>query len=189
MIEGRTLTKHFHIETRQHELFNYDLGEGVPRRMLMFGVVVVVAWVAPVAPVRGSPNKLTFSFYAIPPVLFAYFAYRESEAQPRRKNLTQWVVKLRYIARGHRPIVRLGARAAYRSEYLPLSERVPFEALLRRLAPAWFEPQWAVDEDSDGPAAIQLGRPIALNQAATLYGFDYMHQLRTRQKKGKGSRR
>lgn len=53
---GRTLTRHFHIETRQHELFNIDLGEGVPRRMLMFGVVVVLAWVALMAPIVGAPN-------------------------------------------------------------------------------------------------------------------------------------
>lgn len=188
MIEGRTLTKHFHIETKQHELFNYDLGEGVPRRMLVFGVVTVLAWIALLAPILGSPNKLTFSVYAIPPVIFAYYAFRDSEAQPRRKNLTQWVVQLRYATVGHRPVVRLGARAAYRSEYLPLGERVRIEGLLRKVAPAWFEPQWALDEDDDAPAEIRLGRPIVLDQGATLYGFDHMHQLRTRQKKGKGTR-
>ena len=182
MIEGRTFTKHFHIETRQHEVFNLDLGEGVPRRMLVFGIVVVLAWVALLAPIVRVPTAQTFSFYGIPPVLFAYFAFQESAAQPRRKNITTWAIKVRYITVGHRPLIRLGARAAYRSEYLPASERIPFEAALRRIAPWALAPAWERDQPGADGLAIRAGSPISLDQSWTFYGFDHMEQLRARSK-------
>lgn len=181
MIEGRTFTKHFHVETRQHELFNLDLGEGVPRRMFVFGVGVVLVWIALLFPFLGAPTSTTFSFYAIPPVIFAYFAFQDSDRQPRRKNLTQWAVKVRYMISGHRPIVRLGRRAAFRTEYLPLGERIPFEGAVRKVAPWMLPPEWEREAQAEH-ADIQTGRAIKFDQTATLYGFDHMQQLRTRRK-------
>jgi len=182
MIEGRTFTKHFHIETRQHEVFNLDLGEGVPRRMLVFGVVVILAWVALLAPIVRTPSAQTFSFYVIPPVLFAYFAFQESATQPRRKNITTWAIKARYMVVGHRPLIRLGARSAYRSEYLPISERIPFDAVLRHIAPWALTPAWERDQASN-EELIRAGSPIILDQSARLYGFDHMQRIRERGKK------
>lgn len=182
-MQGRTLTRHFHIETRQHEIFNYDLGEGIPRRMFVFGMCVTAAWVLILSPILGLPNKYTFSIYAMPPVVFAYFGYQESNTQARRRNITQWAIKSRYMTVGHRPIISLGGRAAYRSEYLPLSERIPFEAAIRRLIPWLLPPEWEEDhKDDHTPKDIQTGRPIALIQTATIYGFDQMEALRSRGK-------
>lgn len=181
MIEGRTFTKHFHIETRQHELFNMDLGEGVPRRMFVFGVAVVLLWVAVLWPFLGMPDQNTFSFYVIPPILFAYFGFQDSDRQPRRKNLVQWAIKVRYMTTGHRPVVRLGRRAAFRTEYLSLGERIPFEGIVRKVAPWALQPEWEREDNTQG-GEIQTGRPIAFSQSVTLYGFDHMEQLRNRRK-------
>lgn len=176
---GRTLTRHFHIETRQHEVFNIDLGEGVPRRMLMLGVVVTLAWVALMAPIVGVPNRFTFSFYVLPPVLLAYFGFQEDAHQPRRRNLTTWAIRSRYATVGHRPIIGLGSRAAYRSEYVPLDRRLPLEGLVRRIAPWALPPEWEQSTDTSNDAGpIQTGRPIALAQTATVYGFDRMQAMR-----------
>jgi hypothetical protein len=134
------------------------------------------------APILHTPTATTFSFYVIPPVLFSYFGFQDSERQPRRKNLTRWAIKLRYMTTGHQPIVRLGARSAYRSEQLPMGERVPFEGLVRRLAPWMLTPEWEKSSTHDGRAVIQTGSPIVLGQSATLYGFDHMQKLRKKAK-------
>lgn len=43
---GRTLTHHFEIETRQYDLLGIDLGEGARRRMIIFGAVIIIVWIA-----------------------------------------------------------------------------------------------------------------------------------------------
>jgi hypothetical protein len=182
-IIGRTLTPHFHIESRQHELFNVDLGEGIPRRMFMFGLFVSLTWVLLMVPILGVPNRVTFSIYLMPPVLFAYFAYQDSGRQPRRKNLTQWAIRARYAITGHRPVVALGGRSAYRSEYLPLSARFPAERLMQFLNPRAPRAEWeasAVEADQGETGEIQSGAAIRLDQAAELIGFDYMQDQRHR---------
>lgn len=188
MSVGRSLTKHFHIESRQHEVFNYDLGEGVPRRQLLFGVFVTLAWFGLMFLVFGIPDKVTFTFYLVPPVVFAYFAYQEDPVQPRRKRLTQWAVRARYMVTGHRPIIALGARAAYRNEYLPLRERVRIEGALRYIAPWTVREAWERDEDKTEPWAdgeIRAGSAISLDQTAELIGFDYMQKVRDGGRKGR----
>lgn len=183
--EGRTLNKNFHIETRQHDLFNFDLGEGVPRRMLIFVVFVTVAWVLLLAPIVRMPNQYTFSLYVMPPVLFAWFGFRESDTQPRRRNITQWAIRLRYAVSGHKPIIGLGARSAYPTELLPHEQRWSPERFLRKWIPWLLPPEWETnddeaDDDLAPEAGIQAGRAIGLNQAPVVYGFDYMQQARER---------
>ena len=65
MRAGRTLTSHFQLETRQHDLLGLDLGEGPPRRALIFGAMVFVVWVLLCAPLLGAPTQNTFSLYVI----------------------------------------------------------------------------------------------------------------------------
>ena len=54
---GRTLTHHFEIETRQYDLLGIDLGEGARRRMIIFGAVIIVLWVALLFPFIGVPRN------------------------------------------------------------------------------------------------------------------------------------
>lgn len=183
-LEGRTLTKHFNLDTKQHELFNLDLGEGIPRRMLVFGVVVTVLWWLLLWPIVGMPNRYTASLYLIPPVLLAFYGYRESDAQPRRKALTQWAIKARYLLSGHKPVIGLGARSAYRSEWLPLSQRWSRDGLLQRVAPWMVTPEWEREATPENAGPIQAGKPITLNQrGVALYGFDHMQAIRNRARK------
>jgi hypothetical protein len=129
-------------------------------------------------PVLGAPNKFTFSLYAIPPVLLAYFGFQDSSVTPRRKALTQWAVKARYVAAGHKPVIRLGARAAHRSEHVPLSERFPVDKAIRRKAPWLLPPEWETQpRESRSHDAQAAGAPITLRQTALLVGFDHMRRV------------
>ena len=64
---GRTLTHHFEIETRQYDLLGIDLGEGARRRMIIFGAVIILIWIALLVPLVGVPKKPTVSLYVVPP--------------------------------------------------------------------------------------------------------------------------
>src|ERR687888_943351 len=127
---GRTLTHHFEIETRQYDLLGIDLGEGARRRMIIFGAVVIVLWVALLFPLIGVPKKPTVSLYVVPPFVITAFGWRPGKNHERRRRVTEWALSVRYALRSHRPVIALGARAADKSEYLRLSERIP----LRRMA-------------------------------------------------------
>lgn len=177
---GRTLTKPLQVESKQHDLFNIDLGDGIPRRMLVAGMVLVAVWCSTLWLLIGPPSSQSSSLYLIPPVLLAYLGFQEDPRQPRRRRITQWSITVRYMTTGHRPVVRMGARSAYRSEYLPISHRA------RRvvLAFARYFPQLRdIGDESTvsaqpGAGRQRAGAPITLSHSAVLYGRDYMHELR-----------
>lgn len=131
MRTGRTVTKQLRIETRQHELFGFDLGEGPRRKELVLGLIIVPAWIALMWLLFGAPSKFGSLFYLAPPFIFLKYGIAESESIPRRMNFTQWLLAIRYGLTGHRPIVRAGARRASRSEYMPLSQRWNVATLAR----------------------------------------------------------
>lgn len=178
--DGRTLTKHFQIETRQHDLFNIDLGEGIPRRMLVAGLVLVALWFAGMWALLGAPTSQSSTLYLLPPTLIVYFGFQEDPRQPRRRRITQWAIYTRYMVSGHRPIIRMGARSAYRSELVPVTQRT--RRLIELLAHPMPQLRSVLERDAtDEPhpgGAIQAGLPIVLTQTAVLYGFDYMQALR-----------
>src|SRR5699024_8494859 len=80
---------------------------------------------------------------------------------------------------GHKPVIGLGARSAYRSEWLPLSQRWSRDGLLQRVAPWMVTPEWEREATPENAGPIQAGKPITLNQrGVALYGFDHMQAIR-----------
>lgn len=118
MREGKTLTRTMSIETRQHELFNIDLGEGAPRAALVAGLIVTAVWCFLMWLILGAPGKGTFTLFVLPPALLTVYGWRESENNPRRRRVTDWALAIRFVIRGCRPIVALGRRAVGHSRGL-----------------------------------------------------------------------
>lgn len=130
--KARVVTKQFKIETRQHELFGLDLGEGPRRRDLGLGLIIIPVWVGFMWLLLGPPEKYTMLLYMAPPVLMLMYGIQENSSNPRRMNATVWLLTLRYGLVGHRPIIRGGARPASRQEYISFTDRWP----IHRIAPA-----------------------------------------------------
>lgn len=124
MREGRTLTRPMSIETRQHDLFNIDFGEGAPRKALVAGLILTTLWFVVMWALLGPPTSNTGTLYILPPALLTVYGWQESESNPRRRKITQWVLAARYVVAGHRPVIGLGRKDG------PAYER----SLLRRVA-------------------------------------------------------
>jgi hypothetical protein len=173
---GRTLTHHFEIETRQYDLLGIDLGEGARRRMIIFGAVIVAAWVGLLMLVFGLPEKSTVSLYIVPPFVVTAFGWRPGKYHERRRRVTEWALSARYALRAHRPVIGLGSRAADRSEYLRWSERVP----LRRMAAlvkGQRTPAWEAGGITADPR-YRAGAEIEVRQRARLLGADHLKGVR-----------
>lgn len=179
---GRTYTGHFQMQndTRQHELLGLDLGEGVPRRALVLGTLVSLVWAGLLFPILGAPGKGTFSLYFLPPILLVTYGMQPSSRFLSRRRHTDWALRAHYLLRGHRPLIRLGARAADRSEYLPIRDRFAegvVDNALRLLT--WRHVRGVEEEDASAPdeqdaegvdhrPEVAAGRPIRLVQRARL---------------------
>lgn len=175
------------VETRQHELFNVDLGEGVPRKALVAGMVVMVAWWAVLSLVMGTPTAQTTTLYLLPPALVTIFGWRESERNPRRRNITEWVLAIRWIITGHQPVIGLGRQsdtAHQRSVLVRVGDRFGNGDALALLMP------WRAEEGTHASRQEQpTGRAERLGGRVQLVGTDTAASMRARQKKGKGKRR
>lgn len=186
MRTGRILTAQMEIETRQHDMAGLDLGEGPPRRALIFGALALAVWCLALAPVLGIPNRYTFSVYFLPPVLLTVIGMRVSGRTPRRRVLTDWALQFRYALLGHRTLVDVGRRLPTRYELPPLAER--WRVLTNafgRVVPATVKPPWAQPEHTDGHRQEPVGPPIVLEQRARVLDGDALHAdllSRTRQK-------
>lgn len=179
MRAGRTLTSHFQLETRQHDLLGLDLGEGPPRRALIFGAVVFALWVLLCAPILGPPSQSTFSLYVIPPILLSAWGMQPSPRHPRRRRFTDWALTARHATRGHRPVIHLGARAAHRSEYLPLRRRLPLDTLTAAFLPWRATPEWEREHEEDSrPGHAGAGAGIRLRQRARLLDAEHVRAAR-----------
>jgi hypothetical protein len=178
MRTGHTLTRHFSLDTRQHEIMGVDLGEGPPRKMLVLTLALYLLWGGGALLIFGLPDKLTFSLYFTPPGVVAYYGARRSKGQPRRWNITVWALTLRYHLVGHRPIINGGRRAASRSEWIPRrgrwGDRV--ETLLALPGFTVLDPLFGVgDEPAEG-----AGPAIPLQATVRLYGPDRVHAAHRR---------
>lgn len=72
-----TDTQHLHLETRQYELFNRPLGQGIPRRKLYLGVLVCVVWCTLVLLVGVNPlSRFGPMLYIVPPFATVYLGTR-----------------------------------------------------------------------------------------------------------------
>lgn len=172
MRTGHTYTDHFRLETRQHELLGVDLGEGVPRRILVLGLVLYVLWDGTLLLLLGLPTKMSATLYLLPPGLLVAYGARPSTRVPRRIALTGWAISARYLITGHRPVVCGGRRAATRSEWIGRRGRwAPRLTLLTGssvLGPA--VERWLGPDTDTAPAGA--GPVIRLTARPRLYGPD-----------------
>jgi hypothetical protein len=167
---GRTYTRHFDLDPRQHELLGVDLGEGLVRRALILGISLLVLWNGALLLVLGLPTIPTLTLYITPPLVATFYGAQRSTRLDRRYNFTVWALTVRYMTLGHRPVINGGRRAAHRSEWLGRRARWG-----RRLA--WFDdtPLASLVEHWLGPeSAIPAGSGTALrlDTDTRLYGPD-----------------
>ena len=113
---GVTLTRTMDIEPRQHDLFGMDLGEGPLRGQLVFGFMAFALWLGVTIPLTlltiGHVTPNLALLYIAPPAALTMFGWRRREDNPRRRAITQWLLAIRYVLRGHEPIVTLGRHNA-----------------------------------------------------------------------------
>lgn len=182
MRQGRTLTKHLRLETRQYDLIGLDLGEGAPRKQLALILVTFVMWVAALAPFLGFPNKYEALVYLLPPGFFAWVAWQDSPGHAgRRRRLTDWLIQLRYALAGHRPVISLGARAATREEMIPLRERLPIEAIWGFLDFRQdLRTPWDHTRNRSDRQRLPASAPIEFDQRVRLFDADHVAAARAR---------
>lgn len=120
--EGQTVSRHLKFETRQHKL-GVDLGEGIPRKTLILGFIIFPVWWVMVFSVLHGVNQITGMIYLLPPSLFLWFGTQESDGNLRRMRFTQGLLRLRYAATNHRPVIRWGRREADPREFVPATVR------------------------------------------------------------------
>lgn len=121
--EGQTLTRTMGFETRQHELFGIDLGEGAPRRMLVWGALCCALWWGLLFLIFRGIDPSFFFFWLAPPVFLAVYGWRDGRTGRRRK-ITEWALAARWLTRGHQPIIALGRHAPDPAERMSVLERV-----------------------------------------------------------------
>lgn len=167
---SRTYTRHFDLETRQHELLGYDLGEGVPRRALIVGLVMYLLWGGVLLSLFGLPGKLSFTLYFAPPLLVAVFGAQRNRRIERRWNLTMWSIGIRYLLLGHRPVICGGRRASARGEWISRRARWGRRLNLLVNSPFGRPIEWWLD--SEGEVTEGVGAPLRLHARPRLYGPD-----------------
>ena len=175
------------IETRQHDLFNVDLGEGVPRRALIAAIVMYLIWWTVLVVLIGSPNKHTAVLFVAPPALLTFFGWQETERNPQRRHITEWALTLRWLAKGHRPVIALG-RVSGRGH-----ERTLLERLGSRLGggdPMSLLLPWRMNDPDSNPRRharmTATGRPARLGGRVQMIGLDHAEaQMQRRARRGR----
>lgn len=164
MRQGRTLTKPLTIESRQHSLLGLDLGEGIRRRILALGTLGFIGWIILTAPITiatgflaARPDVGSLVILA-PPIVLIMIGFLPDDGQPRRMRVTSAALRLRYLVRGYRPIIALGARDATRAERMSVLERL--------------SPENRATEN-EGPTQ----RVIHRREKARLLGTDYVQAV------------
>lgn len=180
MRTARNYTGAFALETRQHTLLGIDLGEGPPRKPLIFGLIVFVLWIALLWFVLGAPTKFTATAYILPPALITWFGAQRAPTNSRRFRFTTWVLAIAFVLRGHLPIIGLGRRRPTRAEITPWNQRRDEFPWSRR-------PAWERSQAEDAPT-VDGGRPVRLRMKARLLGNEHVAEVlrrRAARKKGK----
>lgn len=104
-MQGRTMTRALEFETRQFNFMDIDLGDGIPRTMMIMGGGLLAIWITLLWVLFGPPTQATLLVYFTIPAIVVFFAFQEDPARPRRKRIAGWVHRARYAVRGHRPFV------------------------------------------------------------------------------------
>lgn len=184
---ARNYTRAFSLQTRQHTLLGIDLGEGIPRKPLVFGVVMFAIWIPLLWYLLGAPTRLTSLLFLAPPALVTYFGARPSPGNPRRFRFTSWAITAMFLLRGHRPIIGLGARQPTRAELTPWAARRDLPTIGEIVRPWTRRPEWERNNAQDaelGPTS----RPIRVTWKARTLGQNHVAgALERRAKKDKGN--
>lgn len=120
--EGQTVSRQLKFETRQHKL-GVDLGEGIPRKTLILGLIIFPLWWVIVFSILHGVNQITAMVYLLPPTMFLWFGTQESDGNLRRMRFTQGLLRVRYGLTNHRPVIRCGRREADPREFVPATVR------------------------------------------------------------------
>lgn len=183
--QGRNYTRDLTIEARQHSILGVDLGEGPPRRVIAFGLIVFPVWVILMWPIFGTPTPHTFIFYSLPPTLVTWFGMRPGTPKNRRR-ITELVLALRYPLIGHQPIMKLGRTRPTAGELIPVAERWHFLTTVRSgIVPGSTPPAWASDQAEQRPSrwlARPTAKPIAIRQRSYLMSAVDLYNHLTRKK-------
>jgi len=167
-MEGRVYTKSFSLETRQYDLFGLDLGEGIPRTLLVAGGGLLLAWCGLMWLLLGPPTKATILLYATVPGLLIWFAFKASKRVTRRRVLVEWILWARFLTRGRKPIINLESREAHRREAPPLRDLLDLDWIISVVNPTMTPLEEWQTEIPEGTAArprppITTGGLIRLN--------------------------
>jgi hypothetical protein len=139
-----TDTQHLQLETRQYELFNRPLGQGIARRKIGIGIAVCSIWFALLLLLQVSlVSRFGPTFYIVPPFVIIYLGTKTGD--DGRMNLLLWYDALlaRLPARRRmirNPLLVLGnySPAPIRiSVTTELHPRRPGESLVPLLGRSW----------------------------------------------------
>jgi hypothetical protein len=179
---SRTYSKHWDIETRQHELLGLDLGEGLPRTTLRYGAVIFPLYWGTWLLTVGFPPQVLAPLFLLPPLGLTYYGAKRSVAYWRRTNLLVWAIRLNYLHTGVRPVLGRGRipspKPGVRLRARRLGEQVP------RLAehPS-FSPLFGADAPADADRADSYGPPAHLRPRLRAYGPDAVAKARAKYRK------
>ncbi|GGX46207.1 hypothetical protein [Streptomyces noursei] len=176
MRTSNTYTRHWDVETRQHELLGIDLGEGIPRRALRYGFIFFGLWWGTWLLVAGFPSQSAVPFFLLPPGWLTYAGARRSLRYWRRPNLLVWGVHAQYLLRGVRPVIGRGRiptrRGGVRIRTRRLGER------FRQLPQ--FPGIGGLFADRGPDPARSTGHPVHIRPRVRLYGPDAVAKSRRR---------
>jgi hypothetical protein len=117
-----TDTSHLQVETRQYELFNRPLGQGISRRKMGVGVVVCCVWFTLMLLIGLSPmSRFGPMVWIVPPFALVYLGTRAGE--DGRMALLLWYDALLARLPSRRKLIRnpLLALSDYTAEPIRMS--------------------------------------------------------------------
>ncbi|MFJ2217851.1 hypothetical protein ACIQVO_36460 [Streptomyces sp. NPDC101062] len=176
MRTSHTYSRHWDIETRQHELLGLDLGEGLPRTTLKYGAVIFPLWWGMWLLLIGFPPQPAIPLFLLPPLGLTYFGAKRSTAYWRRTNLLMWGVRLNFLHQGVKPVIGRGRVPAPKGGLRLRAQRLGERAPQLTQMPA-FGPLFTTGADTPD-AAESFGRPAQLRPRLRMYGPDTVAKAR-----------
>ncbi|MFF8786911.1 hypothetical protein [Streptomyces sp. NPDC015125] len=182
MRTSSTYSRHWDIETRQHELLGLDLGEGLPRTTLRYGAAIFPLYWGGWLLLFGFPAQGAAPLFLLPPLGLTYYGAKRSATYWRRTNLLVWAIRLNYLHTGVRPVLGRGRipapKPGMKLRVRRLGEQLPQLAELPSLAPLF-----APAED-DGPDQAESYGPAArIRPRLRAYGPDAVAKARAKYRK------
>jgi hypothetical protein len=99
-----TDTQHLALDTRQYELFNRPLGQGISRRRIYLAALVCLLWWVPLAVLGVNPlTRLGPTLFLVPPFVVVYFGTRTGD--DGRLALMRWYDAVLAITPARRRVI------------------------------------------------------------------------------------